>query len=255
MRELPQFNFRWVTGRVFRSLKAAEPESHTPHKFTLFLRQQKGRLIKQKPSRFCYYSQGKQKWNEALFYSQANFFSSCHISASTCCLIKPLVKEQQNPLLCFVCKRAVISWSCLYPTPFTLKLPMSPSASSRTQKNSYTQKRNTTNFKGSIWRSTEWEREEEGEEQSILLFIFHRWVWAWPDVNRHINFFCSLYHLRALSFKEEKEKHTDNSLQEHHAELLLQLPDSFSSDMKCKEGLPPTWPGTEPNALICPCSF
>lgn len=69
----------------------AEAESHTPHKFTLFLGQQKGRFIKQKPSRFCYYSQGRQKWNETLFYSQAIFFSSCHILASTCCLIKPSV--------------------------------------------------------------------------------------------------------------------------------------------------------------------
>lgn len=38
----------------------------------------------------------KKKWKETLFYSQANFFSSWHILASTCCLIKPLVKNSKT---------------------------------------------------------------------------------------------------------------------------------------------------------------
>jgi len=76
-----------------------------------------------------------------------------------------------------------------------------------------------------------------------------------PDVNRDMICFCSSYRLKALSFKEEKGKHTSDSLEEHHAEVLLQLPDSVSSGVKCKEALPPAGAGTEPSALIFPLSF
>lgn len=42
---------------------------------------------------------------------------------------------------------------------------------------------------------------------------------GWPDMKRDMMIFCSLYHLRALSLKEEKEKCTDNSLQGHYIHI------------------------------------
>lgn len=170
-------------------------------------------------------------------------------------LNKALSEEQQNPLLCFICKRAVISWSCLYATPFTPKLPMPSSPFSRTQKNSCSQKRKTTHFKWSVLRHREWEWEEEGEEQSILLFIFHRWAQAWPDMDRDMIFSVLCITQERFPSRRKKKSTHSSSLQGHHAEVLLQLPGSVSSGVKCKQGLPPTWPGKEPNAFTYSCSF
>lgn len=58
-------------------------------------------------------------------------------------------------------------------------------------------------------------RRERGRAKHSALHIPQTGM-GWPDMKRGMMIFCSLYHLRALSLKEEKEKHTDNPLQGHY---------------------------------------
>lgn len=61
-------------------------------------------------------------------------------------------------------------------------------------------------------------RREKGRAKHPALHIPQTGM-GWSDMKRDMMIFCSLYHLRALSLKEEKEKHTNNPLQGHHTPI------------------------------------
>lgn len=118
------FNSKRVAGWLLRPIKAAGSESCPPYKSTLFLTQLRGRFIEQKPSWFYYSRQGKTEVRCDLTLL-ASYFSSSHLILARPFCFKSFKRKSKKSFPCFACKRATVSWPCLYPTPLTVKLPRS----------------------------------------------------------------------------------------------------------------------------------
>lgn len=197
----------------------------------------------------------KKKWKETLFYSQANFFSSWHILASTCCLIKPLVKNSKTHYCALYVKGLLSRGPVCMPLHSHQSSPCLQVPSPEHKRILVPRREKLLILREVSWDIQNGNGKRKGKSKASCSSYStdeHRPDQTWTET-WSFSVLC-ITQERFPSRRKKKSTH-DSSLQRHHAEVLLQLPGSVSSGVKGKQGLPPTWPGMEPDAFTYSCSF